>query len=332
MTPYRMNGWNAIKNDKSRNRNENIVRHSIVLPILKELSWDIFDSNEVFPEYPVKTELIDYVLLMNETPQILLELKNITTDLNSINIQKYYEQAATLNISYVIITNGLQWQLHYRPSPKDTFIHISNLDVDFSTDATKMKESLETLKYFSRDVFSTPKLKLRLNQSLTKFLEELRLKNFHQDEELKEMIAERFNWTLEETEEKLQKVFGSQTRNNSLALRIPKPQTPIDDSTKELRINMTGKRLSSQRWRETRAKYMVIWESLHQDGRILATSMYNTMSTELGMSSKGNGPFAKVNISVNGPTLLHYDGAYMTINPAVKEHFETMVNLMGGGN
>lgn len=105
---------NIKKMDISSFQDEMSTKQGIILPILYALGWNIFDPNEVKPEYVIDGYRIDYSLIIDRSNKIFIEVKKHNTDLN-----KYQEQLINYsfreNIKISILTNGITWWF-YLPS------------------------------------------------------------------------------------------------------------------------------------------------------------------------------------------------------------------------
>ncbi|NIU01073.1 MAG: hypothetical protein GWN62_06490, partial [Aliifodinibius sp.] len=106
---------------ESRFTNEEQVRISIVLRILKIVGWDIWNPNEVKAEFnPVPTEdstRVDFALFLNSyyPPTVFIEVKSvgrIESELTKIEQQlRDYNRNNTAQFS--VITDGQQWRFYY---------------------------------------------------------------------------------------------------------------------------------------------------------------------------------------------------------------------------
>ena len=66
---------------------EEATKTSIVLPFFSLLGYDIFNPLEFIPEYTADTgtkkgEKVDYAVMQNGDPIMIIEAKSINTDLN----------------------------------------------------------------------------------------------------------------------------------------------------------------------------------------------------------------------------------------------------------
>lgn len=87
---------------------EQATKQAIVLKILFILGWDIFDTNEVYPEYALKLQRVDYSLRINNNNKVFIEAKRVREELESHQEQllKYSFHAG---VGMAVLTNGVGW-------------------------------------------------------------------------------------------------------------------------------------------------------------------------------------------------------------------------------
>jgi len=99
---------NEIKSKKLYEYDEATTKQTIILKIFSLFHWNIFDSEEVKPEYSVGRMSVDYALRLQGQNKIFVEVKRATEDLG-----RHQEQL--LNYSFqegvklAILTNGVTW-------------------------------------------------------------------------------------------------------------------------------------------------------------------------------------------------------------------------------
>lgn len=106
---------NFIKS-KSQLKTEEATKHALVIPFLKTLGYDVYDPTEVVPEYTSdvgvkKGEKVDYAIMQNNVPVILIECKHCEEDLSNHGNQlfRYYSVVPGKKIG--ILTNGYKYML-----------------------------------------------------------------------------------------------------------------------------------------------------------------------------------------------------------------------------
>lgn len=77
-----------ITRQKEAIQTEEAAKTAFVMPFIQALGYDIFDPTEVIPEFVAdvgskKGEKIDYAIMNNGTPVMLVECKCCTTNLNN---------------------------------------------------------------------------------------------------------------------------------------------------------------------------------------------------------------------------------------------------------
>ena len=87
---------------------EQATKQAIVLRILSILGWEIFDTNEVYPEYALKSQRVDFSLRINNNNKVFIEAKRIREELESHHKQllKYSFEAG---VGLAVLTNGISW-------------------------------------------------------------------------------------------------------------------------------------------------------------------------------------------------------------------------------
>ena len=92
------------------------TKQAIILPILQMLGWNIFNTNEVKPEFSVEDGRVDYSLRLNDSNEVFVEVKS-----TSESLEKHEEQlldyAFREGVELATLTNGITWSL-YLPTKK----------------------------------------------------------------------------------------------------------------------------------------------------------------------------------------------------------------------
>lgn len=93
---------------------EEATKHSMVIPLLQILGYNVFDPTEVIPEFVAdlgikKGEKVDYAIIINNEPLILIEAKHcdVTLDPHTSQLVRYF---TTTKAKFAILTNGIQYQ------------------------------------------------------------------------------------------------------------------------------------------------------------------------------------------------------------------------------
>lgn len=95
---------------QERVETEEATKNALVLPFIQALGYDIFNPEEVLPEFTAdigqkKGEKVDYAIMMNELPTILIECKTVSDPLNDHDSQlaRYFH---VTDAKFGVLTNG----------------------------------------------------------------------------------------------------------------------------------------------------------------------------------------------------------------------------------
>lgn len=90
---------------------------NVVRPSLEALGWDVLDLSEVGPEFTVSDGTkVDYCLLLNGTPQVLVEVKSAGTSLDR-HEQQLVNYAFQEGAPLAVLTNGFEWRFYLPRAP-----------------------------------------------------------------------------------------------------------------------------------------------------------------------------------------------------------------------
>ncbi len=94
---------------------EEATKNAFVLPFLKALGYDVFDPTEVTPELNAdvgtkKGEKVDYAILRDAKPIILIECKHHSSTLSPEHLSQLFRYFTTTEARFGILTNGLLYQ------------------------------------------------------------------------------------------------------------------------------------------------------------------------------------------------------------------------------
>lgn len=98
-------------------RGEESTKHSLVVPLLALLGYDVWDPREVLPEYGAdftkqkragQVEKVDYAIQINGAPVIFVECKAVGGELDNHDgqLSRYYNTTPSVRVG--IITNGVR--------------------------------------------------------------------------------------------------------------------------------------------------------------------------------------------------------------------------------
>ena len=146
---------NRIKTLKEQIATEEATKNAFIMPFIQSLGYDVFNPLEVIPEMDCdlikkKGEKIDYAIIKDGEPIILIECKHWKQDLNlhDNQLQKYFVASKS---KFGILTNGIVYRFYTdleKPNIMDTapFLEINLEDIK--------DESIEELKKFHKSYFN----------------------------------------------------------------------------------------------------------------------------------------------------------------------------------
>jgi len=177
---------------------EAAVSQGILLPILNELGWPVFNTTIVIPEYSVEGRRVDYALChpMNR-PAVFIEVKRVghseTAD------RQLFEYAFHIGVPMAILTDGQEWSF-YLPGEQGTYDERRVYKIDLlerSTDETSKRltrylsyericsgEALKAARLDYQDVARDREIEATLPKAWNALLEE-------QDSLLLDFLAEK---------------------------------------------------------------------------------------------------------------------------------------------
>ncbi len=140
---------------KAQVTTEEATKNAFIMPFIKELGYDVFNPLEVVPEFVADVgikvgEKIDYAIMKDGAPIILIECKSHTAPLNVHNASQLFRYFHTTSAKFSILTNGIEYRFY-------TDLEAPNkMDEKpfFTFDITDIKDAqVEELKKFHKACF-----------------------------------------------------------------------------------------------------------------------------------------------------------------------------------
>lgn len=101
-------------NKKLASFDEASTKQAVVLRMLSFLGWDIFNVEEVYPDYATNSSYVSYALRLKNSDKVFIEVKRVQDKLD-----KYQKQFVTLasdsGVDLAVLTNGLTWWFYLIP-------------------------------------------------------------------------------------------------------------------------------------------------------------------------------------------------------------------------
>ncbi|GAB3866220.1 type I restriction enzyme HsdR N-terminal domain-containing protein [Hymenobacter segetis] len=95
---------------------EEATKTALVMPFINALGYNVFDPTEVVPEFicdigTKKGEKIDYAIMRDGKPIILIECKHVGSDLNINHASQLFRYFHVTEARIAVLTNGLVYRL-----------------------------------------------------------------------------------------------------------------------------------------------------------------------------------------------------------------------------
>lgn len=142
---------------KAQVTTEEATKTAFIMPFIKELGYDVFNPLEVVPEFVADVgikvgEKIDYAIMKDGAPVILIECKSHTAPLNVHNASQLFRYFHTTSAKFSILTNGIEYRFYTdldAPNKMDE-------KPFFTFDITDIKDAqVEELKKFHKANFDS---------------------------------------------------------------------------------------------------------------------------------------------------------------------------------
>ncbi len=95
---------------------EEATKTSVIMPFFQTLNYDVFNPEEFLPEFTAdvgikKGEKVDYAIMRNKKPMILIEAKSIQEPLTKHDSQ-LFRYFGTTDAKFAILTNGIIYKFY----------------------------------------------------------------------------------------------------------------------------------------------------------------------------------------------------------------------------
>ncbi|WP_233589165.1 type I restriction endonuclease [Gynurincola endophyticus] len=140
---------------KEQVNTEEATKNAFVMPFIKELGYDVFNPLEVIPEFVADVgikqgEKIDYAILKEQDPVLLIECKWHGQSLTINNASQLFRYFHTTKAKFAILTNGIEYKFY------TDLVEANKMDEKpfFVFDITQIKDNqVEELKKFHKSYF-----------------------------------------------------------------------------------------------------------------------------------------------------------------------------------
>ena len=151
-----------IAQTKGKIQSEEATKTAYIMPFLQIMGYDIFNPEEVIPEFTADigtkaSEKVDYALVLNGKPEILIECKKCSQELKAENESQLLRYYNVTKAEFGILTNGIQYKFY-----TDTQ-SVNQMDTEpfFTIDLAQDIDTIEfaELAKFHRDNFSVENIR-----------------------------------------------------------------------------------------------------------------------------------------------------------------------------
>lgn len=137
---------------KDQVNTEEATKNAFIMPFIKELGYDVFNPFEVTPELVAdigikQGEKIDYAIMQDGEPIILIECKHHAAPLNVNNASQLFRYFHTTKAKFSILTNGVEYKFY------TDLVETNKMDEKpfFAFNITDIKDNqIEELKKFHK--------------------------------------------------------------------------------------------------------------------------------------------------------------------------------------
>ena len=134
---------------------EEATKSALVLPFIQMLGYEIFDPTEVVPEFTAdigtkKGEKVDYALIQDGKPVILIECKRYGSNLEDVQMSQLLRYFTVTDARFGILTDGIVYRFFTdldQPNVMDSKPFFEFNMLDFS------ESQIEELKRFTKSAF-----------------------------------------------------------------------------------------------------------------------------------------------------------------------------------
>jgi hypothetical protein len=94
---------------------EEATKNALIMPFINALGYDVFNPLEVVPEFTAdvgtkKGEKVDYAVMQNGEPIILVECKVVGADLDKLTPSQLYRYFSVTAARFAVFTDGIRYQ------------------------------------------------------------------------------------------------------------------------------------------------------------------------------------------------------------------------------
>lgn len=226
------------------------INESDTVNIVTDMLNEVFGYDkyvEVTSEFAIRGTYCDLAIKLDNKIQFLIEIKAVGLDLKSNHLRQSIDYAANQGISWVILTNGLSWQIHKvrfeKPINNDLVVNIDFSAINPRSDKDheclyliakegvqknardEFYEKIQNInKYVIGNFLLSEPILSALRRELRKFAEGLKIDNHELQEIIKNEVIKREIFDTEDgkkAESKVNRFLRKAIRTTNKAKEIP---------------------------------------------------------------------------------------------------------------
>lgn len=170
-----------VPNQAGHLQTEEATKNALVLPFIKALGFDVFDPTEVRPELTAdvgvkKGEKVDYAILREGKPIIIMECKKYGTDLRKIQATQLFRYFTVTETRFGVLTNGIHYffytdldqpnMMDARPFLEFNLLDFRDQDAEELKKFTKSSFDINNILSTATDLKYTKEIQRVLNEQL----------------------------------------------------------------------------------------------------------------------------------------------------------------------
>jgi len=153
---------NRIEQTKSIIQTEEATKNAYIMPFLQIMGYDVFNPLEVVPEFTADVglkegERVDYAIVFNGNPAMLIECKCCNSELNAANESQLLRYFHTTKAKFGILTNGIVYKFYSDLVEPNKMDLTPFLIVDLGGDLDKINYS--ELAKFKKEAFDAENIR-----------------------------------------------------------------------------------------------------------------------------------------------------------------------------
>ena len=102
-------------NKKLSTFDEASTKQAIVLRLLSFLGWDIFNVEQVYPDYSANSSNVSYALRIKNSNKVFIEVKRVHSKLDKYQ-KSLVNLASREGVNLAVLTNGITWWFYMIPA------------------------------------------------------------------------------------------------------------------------------------------------------------------------------------------------------------------------